>query len=170
MVACGAVLIGAAPLHAAEVGRCADPRVGAAVRSAIETRIGRHVDVTLDGFTCALVAATASLAVTADRPVEADAALVVTADSQTTPAAPSLAATPDPLARTGKAVHFAIVANTTGPRAHAVRLGQATAVVRVSAEHVRVRAALPAGTVLAAGDLENATGPLENVALRRMPK
>jgi len=135
------VALSVVPAYSVGAHACADVPVAAAVRSAIAARIGQRVDVTLDGFACAL---------TSDAPQ-------------------ALAATPDPLARTGRMVRFVITTAAAGPRGYAVRLGQATAVVHVSGEHVRARRPLSAGGTLSADDLEVANGPLEGLALRRVP-
>ena len=135
------VTLGAGPVHSTGIGQTADARVRAAVRSAVETRLGRQVDVTLEAFACAL---------TSDDP-------------------DTLVATPDPLGRTGQPIRFVIATGGIGPRGHAVRLGEASAVVHVSGEHVRATRPMRAGRTLAAGDLEVATGPVEGLTLRRVP-
>src|SRR5882724_7976778 len=67
----------------------------------------------------------------------------------------ALTATPELNARTGHPVHFAL---TTGPRGRGVRVGEATAVVRVSGPHLTARRALAVGRVLAPEDLELSDG------------
>jgi len=141
LVTLSIVVLGAVPAYATSASPCAEEPVRTAVRTAVETRLGQRVDVTLDEFTCAL----------------------------TTNTPQALAATPDPLARTGRSVRFAITTVGAGPRGYAVRLGSATAVIRVSGPHVRARRSLPPGGTLAAEDLEVVTGPLEGLALRRVP-
>jgi flagella basal body P-ring formation protein FlgA len=129
------------PAYAVGASPCADEQVKAAVRSAVETRLGQPVEVTLDHVTCALTSA-------APQPI---------------------AATPDPQGRTGRTIRFVIVTAAAGPRGHAVRLGEATALVHVSGEHVRARRPLAPGGTLAAADLEVVTAALDGVALRRVP-
>lgn len=132
--------LGVGPADSSAVSQ-GDARVEAAVRSAIETRLGRQVEVTLQDFVWAL---------TSDEPDR-------------------LVATPDPLGRTGRPLRFVIATARIGPRGHAVRLGEATAIVHVSGEFVRARRSMPAGRTLVADDLEVVTGSMEGVALRRVP-
>lgn len=141
LVALVMVTFGVGPVYSAGIGQAADARVRAAVRSAVETRLGRQVDVTLEAFTCAL---------TSDDP-------------------DTLVATPAPLGRTGRPIRFVIATGGAGPRGHAVRLGEASAVVLVSGDYVRATRPMRAGRTLAASDLEVATGPLEGLVLRRVP-
>jgi flagella basal body P-ring formation protein FlgA len=77
----------------------------------------------------------------------------------------TLAATPDLTARTGRSVRFALL---TGPRGRAVRVGEATAIVRVSGPHVTARRLLAAGRVLTADDVELSSGPIDGAPLRRL--
>jgi flagella basal body P-ring formation protein FlgA len=120
---------------------CAEEQVKAAARSTVEARLGTHVTVALSDFSCALIAA----------------------------APEALAATPDPMARTGRPVRFVITTVGGGPRGYAMRLGQATAVLHVSGDYVRARRPLTPGVTLAADDLEMAHGPLDGLALRKLP-
>ena len=93
--------------------------------------------VTLDHFACALTAATPQ----------------------------PLAATPDPWrAPAGRSFCHRGVG---GPRGHAVRLGEATAMVHVSGAHVRATRVLAPGGTLTAGDLEVVTGPLDGLRFDR---
>jgi len=117
----------------------------AAVVASIQERLGPDVMIELDQFSSRLTAGTAD----------------------------ALTATPDLTARTGRAVRFSL---TTGPRGRparpgspqAVRVGEATAVVRVSGPHVSARRALEAGRVLTADDVEVADGPVDGAPLRRL--
>jgi flagella basal body P-ring formation protein FlgA len=141
LAALAMVALSVAPTYSAGEGGCAEEPVKAAVRSAVETRLGRRVEVTLDDFTCAL----------------------------TTNPAQALAATPDPLARTGRSVRFAITTAAVGPRGYAIRLGSASAVVRVSGPHVRAARTLSPGGTIAADDLQIVTGTFDGLMLRRLP-
>jgi flagella basal body P-ring formation protein FlgA len=140
-VASAAVVLLFAGNAAAASTPCADEQVKAAARSTVETRLGTKVDVTLSDFSCAL----------------------------TTEASGPLTATPDPMARTGRPVRFVITTIGSGPRGYAMRLGQATAVLTVSGDYVRARRALTPGVTLGSDDLEVANGPLNGLALRRLP-
>ena len=141
LAALAMVALGVTPAYSTGASACAEEPVRAAVRSAIQTRLGQRVDVTLDGFSCAL----------------------------TTNTPQALAATPDPMGRTGRSVRFAITTVGVGPRGYAVRLGSATAVIHVTGPHVRAARALPPGGTLAAEDLEVVTGPIDGLVLRRVP-
>jgi flagella basal body P-ring formation protein FlgA len=55
-----------------------------------------------------------------------------------------------------------------GPRGRAIRVGEATAVVRVSGPHLTAKRALSANSVLAAEDLDVADGPIDGAPLRRL--
>jgi flagella basal body P-ring formation protein FlgA len=120
---------------------CPDVQVKAAIQSAIAARMEQRFEVTLDDFTCSLTSA----------------------------APQALVAKPDPLARTGQAVRFSITTAAAGPRGYAVELGRATAIVRVTGDHVRSRRAMAAGGTLTAADLEVVDGPLDGLPLRRLP-
>ena len=141
LVTLAIVALGVVPAYSASASSCAEESVRAAVRTSVETRLGERVDVTLDEFTCAV--------------------------TTTTPQA--LTATPDPMARTGRSVRFAITTLAAGPRGYAVRLGTATAVIRVSGQHVRAAHSLSPGGTLSAEDLVVVTGPLDGFSLRRVP-
>jgi flagella basal body P-ring formation protein FlgA len=130
-----------APAGAEAVSVCPDVAVKAAIRSAIEKRMERPFEVTLEDFTCAL---------TSDAPQ-------------------ALAAKPDPSARTGQAVRFVITTAGAGVRGYPVELGRAAAIVHVSGDHVRTRRSMPAGGTLTADDLEVAHGLLDGLPLRRLP-
>ncbi|MEP7305639.1 MAG: flagellar basal body P-ring formation chaperone FlgA [Acidobacteriota bacterium] len=141
LVTSAIVALGVVPAYSTSAGPCAEEPVRAAVRASVASRLGQRVEVTLDEFTCAL----------------------------TTNTPQALAATPDPSARTGRSVRFAITTVGVGPRGYAVRLGSATAVIRVSGQHVRAARSLAPGGTLAAQDLEVVTGALDGLALRRVP-
>lgn len=135
------VVLGAGPVSSADVGQDAEARVRAAVQTAVERRLGGRVEVALEDFSCAL-----------------------TSDS-----AGALVATPDPSGRTDRPFRFVIATAAVGPRGHNVRLGEATAIVRVSGAHVRATRSMAAGRTLVAADLEAVSGPLDGLALRRVP-
>jgi flagella basal body P-ring formation protein FlgA len=80
----------------------------------------------------------------------------------------TLAASPDPAARTGRTSRY-VLTIIVGPRGGAVRVGDATAVVRVSGSHLRARRTLGAGHMLAADDLDLVDGPIDGVPLRHLP-
>jgi flagella basal body P-ring formation protein FlgA len=77
----------------------------------------------------------------------------------------AVTATPDLTARTGRSARFALL---TGPRGRAVRVGEATAIVRVSGPHLTARRPLVAGRVLTADDVELSSGPIDGAPLRRL--
>lgn len=133
------VLVGAA---AAGIGGAAqttggtEARVRAAVIAAVQSRLGGAADVTVGAITCAIAN-------------ERDGELV---------------ATPDPTSRLGTSMRFVLAArDRSGPL---MRIGQASAVVRVSADSVRTRRTVARGTVLTGEDVEAARGPLGEIALR----
>lgn len=117
-----------------------DARARAAVVAAIHERLGSAMRVHLDAFTARLAL---------DAPDE-------------------LTATPDPMGRTGRPVRF-VIATAAGPRGHAVRVGEATAIVQVSGPHVRARRPIEAGRTLTLDDIELGDGPIVGAPLRRLP-
>jgi flagella basal body P-ring formation protein FlgA len=135
------VILGAGPVSSAGDGQAADARVRVAVQTAVEQRIGAQAAVTLEDFACALAS---------DSP-------------------DALVATPDPSGRTDRPLRFVITTAAAGPRGRSIRLGEASAIVRVSGAHVRTTRSMAAGHTLAAADLEVASGRLNGLALRRMP-
>jgi len=111
----------------------------AAIVGAIQERLGPNLRVDLETLVCRLA-----------------------------PDAPeTLTATPDPTGRTGRPVRFTFAA-ATGPRGHAVRVGEATAVVHVSGPHVRAARAIDAGRTLTQEDIALGDGPIEGAPLRRL--
>jgi flagella basal body P-ring formation protein FlgA len=77
---------------------------------------------------------------------------------------------PDPEGRSGSRVGFSLVATrVTGGRAQAVRVGRASATVRVWLEHIRMRRFVARGTELSAQDLEVVLDEVIAIPLRRLP-
>ena len=114
-------------------------RARAAVVGAVQERLGPDVRVDLDAFICRLA-----------------------------PDAPdTLTATPDPSGRTGRSMRFTF-ATAQGPRGHAVRVGEATAVVRVSGPHVWAVRPIDAGRTLTPEDIALGAGPIDGAPLRRL--
>lgn len=114
-------------------------RARAAIVGAIQERLGPDVRVDLDAFVCRLA-----------------------------PDAPdTLTATPDPTGRTGRSMRFTFV-TAPGPRGHAVRVGEATAVVRVSGPHVWAVRRIDAGHTLTPEDIALGDGPIDGAPLRRL--
>ena len=113
-------------------------RARAAAVEAIQGRLGPDVRVDLEAFVCRLA-----------------------------PDAPdALTATPDPTGRTGRPMRFTF-ATVAGPRG-AIRLGEATAVVRVSGPHVRAARPIEAGRTLLPEDVALDDGPVDGAPLRRL--
>jgi flagella basal body P-ring formation protein FlgA len=117
-----------------------DARVRAAVVAAIHERLGTTVRVDLEAFTARMAL---------DAP-------------------DALTATPDPMGRTGRPVRF-VIATAAGPRGHARRVGEATAIVQVWGPHVRARRPLDAGRTLTLDDIELGDGPIDGAPLRGLP-
>jgi flagella basal body P-ring formation protein FlgA len=79
----------------------------------------------------------------------------------------ALVATPDQSAREGRVSRFTMSSASAGGAS--TRLGDAGAVVRVTADIVRARHALPRGVVVQVGDIEAARAQLQGVAFTRLP-
>jgi flagella basal body P-ring formation protein FlgA len=142
LVSLALVMLGAGPVSSAgDSDQAVDARVRAVVQAAVEARVGARVTVTLDDFACALAS----------------------------DGAEALVATPDHSGRTDQPLRFIIATAAAGPRGHSVRLGEATATVRVSGAYVRATHAMAAGHRFTAADLEVAVGRLSGLALRRVP-
>lgn len=115
-------------------------RARAAIVGAIEERLGPDVRVDLDAFVCRL----------------------------TPDASETLTATPDASGRTGRSMRFTF-ATGPDPRGHAMRVGEATAVVRVSGPHVWAVRPIDAGRTLTPEDIALGDGPIDGAPLRRLP-
>ena len=114
-------------------------RARAAIVGAIQERLGPDVRVDLEAFVCRLV-----------------------------PDVPeTLTATPDQSGRTGRPMRFTF-ATAPDPRGHTVRVGEATAVVRVSGPHVRAARPIDAGRTLTPDDLALGDGPIDGAPLHRL--
>jgi len=114
-------------------------RARAAIVSAIQERLGPDVRVDLDAFVCRLAS---------DAP-------------------DTLTATPDASGRTGRSMRFTF-ATAPDPRGHTVRVGEATAVVRVSGPHVWAVRPIDAGRTLTPEDIALGDGPIDGAPLRRL--
>lgn len=115
-------------------------RARTAIVGAIQERLGPDVRVDLEAFICRLAA---------DAP-------------------DTLRATPDPSGRTGRSMRFTF-ATGPDPRGHAVRVGEATAVVHVSGPHVWAVRPIDAGRTLTPEDIALGDGPIDGAPLRRLP-
>ena len=136
--ACLAWLAGAAGVFAA-AETPEMARARAAIVGAIQERLGPDVRVDLDAFVCRLA-----------------------------PDAPdTLMATPDLTGRTGRSMRFTF-ATAPGPRGHAVRVGEATAVARVSGPHVWAVRPIDAGHPLTPEDISLVDGPIHGAPPRRL--
>jgi len=140
LVACACLgrLAGAAGVAAA-AETAEIARARAAIVSAVQERLGPDVRVDLEAFVCR---------------IEPDAP-------------DTLTATPDPSGRTGRSMRFTF-ATAPGPRGHAVRVGEATAVVRVSGPHVWAVRPIDAGRTLTPEDIALGDGPIDGAPLRRL--
>jgi flagella basal body P-ring formation protein FlgA len=81
-----------------------------------------------------------------------------------------LEAVPDPDSRIGGRVGFRLVTTrVSGGRVRAVRVGRASATVRVWLEQVRVRRFVARGMEVAAGDVDSVRDEVAAIPLRRLP-
>jgi flagella basal body P-ring formation protein FlgA len=81
-----------------------------------------------------------------------------------------LEAVPDPDGRSGARVGFTLVATrVSGGRPQAVRIGRASAIVRVWPEQVRMRRFVARGTTMSDDDVELAWDEAAAIVLRRLP-
>jgi len=126
---------------AAAPAPCEAP-VRAAIVEALRMRMGASVSVQVNELSCA---------------VDGVAGAIV--------------ATPEPGARLGSAIRFALSERVkgVGPRKVAQHTGQAVASVVVSGPLVRAARAIDRGTVLAAADVESATGEITDGFVRPLP-
>jgi flagella basal body P-ring formation protein FlgA len=77
-----------------------------------------------------------------------------------------LLATPEPGARTGRVIVFALSGQAVGRSLR--RIGSATAQLTVVAPHAVAQRALSRGTILAAADIADGAGPVVDVPLRAL--
>jgi flagella basal body P-ring formation protein FlgA len=133
------LLLGYAPLAAAETGLASGDPVSAAIERAVRARVGRGATVTVSGVSGVRLAA----------------------DSRT------LVALPDPLARIGVPARF--VLSDGQPRGSRARLGEATATVTVVADAVRARRTIAQGAQLDTGDVAVVPTDLKGRLLRPLP-
>jgi flagella basal body P-ring formation protein FlgA len=79
-------------------------------------------------------------------------------------------AVPDPSARTGGVVAFALLGSTgSGASRRVVNIGRATAVVRIEAPHAKAARLILRGKDVVSGDLESVVEDVRGVPLRRLP-
>ena len=120
---------------------------------------------------------------TADIPQEVRAALVATLRGRlgpdvtlefseltcrlTSDTTMDLTATPEPSARLGGTIRFTLTA--AGARGHAMRIGEATALVNGTGPFIRTTRAVSAGHSLTAEDIELRVGPIADMPLKRLP-
>ena len=130
----------------------------------------------LIALACAVVGAVVPLASAGDTPYPAVAAAIeravveqvgataatVDVTRSTVTSAPSMTATPEPGARTGKAMRFIL---SSGGR----RVGTAVATVEVVAAHVVSSRAIARDDEISAADVHVVDGPVKDLPLRRLP-
>jgi flagella basal body P-ring formation protein FlgA len=82
-----------------------------------------------------------------------------------------LNAVPDPDGRSGGRIGFSLLtARIVGGRVQAVRIGRASAIVRVQVEHVHTRGFVARGTAVSAQDAEVVRDEIARLPLRRLPE
>jgi flagella basal body P-ring formation protein FlgA len=137
LIVVASVVVGAAPSRAAVLSAQADPRVLDAIAAAVRQRMAGDAEVIVES---------AEIFIPAGTPADA-----------------RIQAAPDPAARLGGLVRFALIVD-------GVRSGRADARLHVNVAQARATRAIVRGETLNAADVEDARGEIADGPLRRRPR